>query len=403
MANVKDLKAMTKWENWNGQLSPTQKVNTFGQMLDIYKDKIMAALPKHLPADRMMRVYLTAITDNPLVLECEPWSVIKSVIKAAQIGLELGTALNHAYLVPYRDMKKGIKVAQLIPGYQGLIDLARRSGQILLIEARVVHDKDEFRIDYAAIPPFSHRPSLDKDCGGLRGVYAVARVRGAEQYPKFEWMPKHEIEAIRKGSKMSDRGPWKDHYEEMAKKTAIRRLSKTLPMSIELAEGLQLAAAAEAGEVHAVEVGIDEFDAIGRPEQPKVTEQVAKRLESRAAQKAAELDAEPEPAPAEGGGFDPETGEVWPDQGAGATPEPEPGGATPEPEPGEDMAPLTLDQQKTIAQACRKAQISAPALFAWLADQYGVSKLEDAPQAIYATLRGDIENHADRIREAAAQ
>lgn len=119
---------------------------------------------------------------------------------------------------------------QLIIGYRGMIDLARRSGQIVSISARTVRESDQFNYCYELDERLEHVPSGNEDAP-ISHVYAVARLKdGGVQ---FEVMTLKQIEAVRSQSKAANSGPWISHFEEMAKKTLIRRLFKYLPVSIE--------------------------------------------------------------------------------------------------------------------------------------------------------------------------
>ena len=159
-------------------------------------------------------------------------------MQCAQLGLEPGGALGHAYLLPFENRKKGVTEVQFIVGYRGMIDLARRSGQILSLEARAVYAADKFHVALGLNPDLTHEPAWEADDRGpLRFVYAVAKLKdGGTQ---FEVMSRAEIERVRAKSRAGQSGPWVDHFEEMAKKTVIRRLFKYLPVSIELAGAVE--------------------------------------------------------------------------------------------------------------------------------------------------------------------
>lgn len=205
------------------------------------KNAIASRMPKHLTADRILKTALTAINKTPKLLDCTRESLMLSIMQAAELGLEPGGALGEGYLVPYGNQ------CQFIPGYRGLISLARRSGQIVSIEAHVVHEKDEFSCTLGLDPTLEHTPAWDEaDPGPLTRVYAVAKLKdGGVQ---FEVMSRAHIEAIRAKSKAGKSGPWVDHFEEMARKTVVRRLFKYLPVSVELATAMELQAGAETGE-----------------------------------------------------------------------------------------------------------------------------------------------------------
>jgi recombination protein RecT len=204
------------------------------------KASIADRLPRHLSADRIIKVAVTAINKNPDLLKCTRDSILMAVMQSAELGLEPGGALGEAYLIPYGT------TCQFIPGYRGLISLARRSGQIVSIEAHVVREKDEFEYELGLEQRLKHRPYIDGEPGKLRIVYAVAKLKdGGTQ---LEVMTRAQVDAIRNASKGKNSIPWKDHYEEMARKTVVRRIFKYLPVSVELAAALEIQAKAEAGD-----------------------------------------------------------------------------------------------------------------------------------------------------------
>lgn len=218
-----------------------QAMRSIKGLLEQSKSAIASRLPKHLTADRILKTALTAINKTPKLLECTKESLMLSIMQAAELGLEPGGALGEGYLVPYKS------TCQFIPGYRGLISLARRSGQILSIEAHVVYEKDEFNCTLGLDPKLEHTPAWEEvDPGKMRFVYAVAKLKdGGVQ---FEVMSRAQVEAIRQKSKAGNNGPWVDHYDEMARKTVVRRLFKYLPVSVEMARAMELQAGAEAGE-----------------------------------------------------------------------------------------------------------------------------------------------------------
>lgn len=216
-------------------------LNSVKALIEASKGAIASRLPKHITADRITKVALTAINKTPKLLQCTRESLMLSIMTAAELGLEPGGALGEGYLVPYGN------VCQFIPGYRGMISLARRSGQIISIEAHVVHEGDAFDCSLGLDPRLVHTPDWDAaEDGKLKFVYAVAKLKdGGVQ---FEVMSKAAVNAIRARSKASGSGPWVTDYEEMARKTVIRRLFKYLPVSVEMAQALDLQAGAEAGE-----------------------------------------------------------------------------------------------------------------------------------------------------------
>lgn len=207
---------------------------TIAQYLKKMEPEIKRALPKHLDPDRLARVALTTIRTNPALLECSIQSLMAGVMQAAQLGLEPGL-LGHCYLVPFHNSKTGTKEAQFIIGYKGLIDLARRSGNIQSITAHAVHENDHFEFEYGLEEKLIHKPALTNR-GAPYAYYAVAKFKdGGHQ---ILVMSKEDIERHRKRSKAANAGPWVTDYDEMAKKTVIRAMAKYLPISVEVQKAI---------------------------------------------------------------------------------------------------------------------------------------------------------------------
>jgi len=263
--------------NGNGQIVPFQKkVADFRGLLEKLKPQIALALPKHIKADRLARIILTAVQKTPELLSCTQESLLGCIIQAAQLGLEPDGMLGHAYLIPFKDRKKGITVCQLIVGYKGMLKLARQSGEIAAISAHVVYSKDEFDFTFGLTETLMHRPARaplvtiesDKEgeppwegpdpdwyAGGIVAAYAVATLKDGTK--QFDVMSRHDIEAIRERSKAATEGPWATDYPEMAKKTVLRRLCKMLPASIELQTAVALDERVDAGVTQELENVID--------------------------------------------------------------------------------------------------------------------------------------------------
>jgi recombination protein RecT len=239
----------TMSEKKNEIVPVSQKAENVRLLLEKAKPQIALALPRHLNADRMLRIAMTSVRRTPALLGCNQQSLLGAVMQAAQLGLEPDGVLGHAYLIPFKDQ------VQLIIGYKGLIDLARRSGQLSTIFARVVYAEDQFEFAYGLTERLEHIPSGKVENGEVRAVYAVARLKdGGTQ---FEVMTRGEVDAIRKRSRAADDGPWVTDYAEMAKKTVLRRLCKMLPASVELSRAVALDERAELGLPQQLEDVID--------------------------------------------------------------------------------------------------------------------------------------------------
>jgi recombination protein RecT len=212
------------------QITTANQISDVRNMLEKLKPQLSIALPKHLDTDRVVRIVLTSIQLNPELLNCSKESLLGAVVEASQLGLECDGKLGHAYLIPYK--RKGTPTCQLIIGYKGLLELARRSGEIATIRTDVVKANDAFDYELGLTPVLKHKPLIEGDRGKVVFVYAIADLtNGASQ---FEVMSREEIEAIKSRSRSSGSGPWVTDWEMMAKKTVLRRLCKLLPASVEL-------------------------------------------------------------------------------------------------------------------------------------------------------------------------
>ncbi len=208
---------------------------------------LAAALPRHMTPERMIRIATTEIRKVPELGECDSMSFVSAIVQCSQLGLEPGSALGHAYLLPFGngEAESGKKNVQLIIGYRGMIDLARRSGQITSLSARVVREGDEFSFEFGLDEKLIHRPGENEDAP-ITHAYAVAKLKdGGVQ---FEVMTRKQIDRIRdthskaaiSAAKKRRGSIWTDHFEDMAKKTVIRKLFKYLPVSIEIQRAVSM-------------------------------------------------------------------------------------------------------------------------------------------------------------------
>ncbi|AMO58228.1 hypothetical protein GZ77_21105 [Endozoicomonas montiporae] len=239
-----------------------EKPATIKDLLRNNKNTIAQALENTpLTPERLLSVCMTEIRKTPKLRECSQASLVGSIIQSAQLGLEPGSALGHCYLIPFWNNKLRSLECQFMLGYRGMLALARRSGSIVSIDARVVYAADEFSLLYGTITEIIHKPKLTGEKGGVVGVYAVAQLQGGGT--QVDFMPVEDILKIRDSSKGVQSGkdtPWKTHFEEMAKKTVVRRLFKFLPVSVEALTAVGLDEKAEAGQSQCNEALIQEGD-----------------------------------------------------------------------------------------------------------------------------------------------
>ncbi|WP_244651265.1 recombinase RecT [Rhizobium sp. CFBP 8762] len=201
------------------------------------EQQIMAALPPHIPVERFMRVVMTAVNASPDLLAADRRSLFEASMKAAQDGL-LPDGRDGALVIFNAKVKddKGkeiwIKKVQWMPMVGGILKKVRNSGELLTISAYVAYENDEFNYTLGDDESIVHKPCLDDDRGRPRLVYAVAKTKDGGVYREI--MTFKEVEKVRGVSKTGNSGPWKDWWDEMAKKTVIRRLAKRLPTSSDL-------------------------------------------------------------------------------------------------------------------------------------------------------------------------
>ncbi len=200
------------------------------------EEHIRDVIPKNFEPKRLFRLMESECRKTPALKTCELRSLLGCFIEASQLGLEIGSALGHAYLIPF-NTKNGM-ICQLIPGYRGLLDLVRRSGQLKSVSAFIVNEKDYFEFEFGMEPKCVHKPSLLPEPGKVTHAYAVAHM--ANGGVQFAVMSRREIDGIRARSRAGKSGPWVTDFEEMAKKTVLRRLSKLLPMQTEAARLVEL-------------------------------------------------------------------------------------------------------------------------------------------------------------------
>lgn len=190
--------------------------------------EIKKALPSVITPERFTRIVLSAISANPNLANCTPASFLGAMMTSAQLGLEVNTPLGQAYVLPYSN--KGTLEAQFQLGYKGLIDLAYRSGEVESIQAHVVYENDTFECEYGLDPKLSHKPA-DRERGEPIKVYAVFRTKSGGygfEVMSIEDVKKHAAKYSKSYS--SGFSPWKTNFEEMAKKTVLKRVLKYAPL-----------------------------------------------------------------------------------------------------------------------------------------------------------------------------
>ncbi|WP_029923954.1 recombination protein RecT [Nocardia otitidiscaviarum] len=215
------------------------------------------AMPRGMEAAQLVRDAITCLKQNPKLAQCEQVSVLGSLMTCAQLGLRPGV-LGHAWLLPFWDGKgRGYK-AQLVIGYQGLVELAHRSGKISSLIARTVYENDVFDVDYGLADNLVHKPALKGTRGDMVAFYAIAKfTTGGHAFWVMtydEMIEYRQLHAKARNAKGEIFGPWVDNFEGMALKTTVRQLSKWMPKSTDFARAI------EADEAIRVDLSPDAID-----------------------------------------------------------------------------------------------------------------------------------------------
>lgn len=218
------------------QAESTSGVRSIKDLVVQMGPQIAKALPTVLTPERFTRMVLTAMSTNPQLQQCTPNSFLGAMMQAAQLGVEPNTPLGQAYLIPYRN--HGTMEAQFQLGYKGLIDLAYRSGEITDISAHEVYENDTFEYELGLTPKLKHIPALINR-GNVILYYAVYHTKNGGY--GFEVMSAEDIQNHRnKFSKAAGKGfsPWSSNFDEMAKKTVIKKLLKYAPIKTEFVRAI---------------------------------------------------------------------------------------------------------------------------------------------------------------------
>lgn len=204
--------------------------------ITVMQPEIAKALPKVMTPERFTRIALSAVSNTPQLQNCTPKSFLGAMMNAAQLGLEPNTPLGQAYLIPYKN--KGTLECQFQIGYKGLIDLAYRGGDVKTIMAQTVYEGDEFEFEFGLNPKLIHKPAKENR-GKAVWYYAVFKlVNGGEG---FEVMSVQDVEEHAKKYSQaykSSFSPWKNNFDEMAKKTVIKKVLKYAPMKTYFAKAI---------------------------------------------------------------------------------------------------------------------------------------------------------------------
>lgn len=221
---------------------PIRKVDpkkTCASLIKAMLPAIKMALPNYLTPDRFTRCMLSAVSNNPKLAQCTTESLLGAMMNAAQLGLEPNTPLGHAYLIPYWNKNKGAFECQYQTGYQGLLELATRSGELAFVDAQAVRANDEFEIEYGLEPKLRFKPAMHNR-GEVVGYYGIYKTKLGGY--GFLHSSREDMEAYRQqyspASKKGSSSPWDTDFDAMAKKTMIKQVLKYAPKRADLVKAV---------------------------------------------------------------------------------------------------------------------------------------------------------------------
>ncbi len=231
------------------------------QLIKQMQGEIKKALPAVMTPERFTRITLSALSANAKLSSCTGQSFLGAMMTAAQLGVEPNTPLGQAYLIPYYNSKSRQFECQFQLGYKGLIDLAYRSGEIRDLQAQIVYENDEFEYEYGLDAKLRHIPARS-DRGEPICVYAAFRTKDGGS--GFDVMSIEDVRQFaQRYSKSYSSGPWQTNFEEMAKKTVLKRVLKYAPLKTDFIravvqdETIKTEISDDMYEVQAVEVDIE--------------------------------------------------------------------------------------------------------------------------------------------------
>lgn len=220
-----------------GQMSAAKaEKKTMQAYIKAMEPAIKKALPSVITPERFTRMVLSALSATPKLAECSPQSFLAAMMTAAQLGVEPNTALGQAYLLPYRN--HGNMECQFQLGYKGLIDLAYRSGEVSVIQAHTVYENDVFEYELGMYPKLRHVPAK-ADRGEAVAYYAMFKTKDGGY--GFEVMSVDDVQRhAQRYSKSYGNGssPWRSNFDEMAKKTVLKRALKYAPLKSDFVRGV---------------------------------------------------------------------------------------------------------------------------------------------------------------------
>lgn len=264
-------------------MTPKATMAGFQKFLAHNMEFLEMIAPDGFSAKRLVKSVIGIVMRQPDLMECTIQSLFNAAAMAAETGLSVSGPTGQACIVAYnknvgsRDQPKWQKEAQFQSMYRGMIDLARRSGEVRSVRAKVVYQGDHFEYRDGLTIILDHVPDLaaSRDVKFVTFAWCVIQLDGGGML--CDVMSRAEVDAIRARSKTGSNGPWVTDYAEMAKKTVCRRCLKYAPMSVEMTKAQAADDALETGDFSML-AEFDCFDNAEQPELPSKTSRVKDKI-----------------------------------------------------------------------------------------------------------------------------
>ena len=189
---------------------------------------------------RFISSIISAVNANPALQECTNQSILSGALLGESLKLSPSPQLGNYYLVPFKDNKQGVTVAQFQLGYKGYIQLAIRSGMYKKLNVLAIKEGELVRFD-----PLNEEIEVNliedeeaRENAATIGYYAMFEYTNG--FKKALYWSKAKMEAHALKYSMGYRAKkgftfWEKDFDAMAYKTMLRQLiSKWGVMSIEM-------------------------------------------------------------------------------------------------------------------------------------------------------------------------
>lgn len=201
----------------------------FSQQLTDKLVSVETALPKDFNRERFVQNCLAVMNETPQLAKISPAQTIQGLLKGAYLGLDFMN--RECYLIPYGNS------VQFQTDYKGEVKFTKKYSvrKIKDIYAKVVREDDEFTEEIVDGNPSIDFKPLPFNGGDIIGAFAVVLYQDGGM--AYETMSVSDINSVRNNySKASQSKAWKNSFDEMCKKTVLRRLCKHIETDFESVE-----------------------------------------------------------------------------------------------------------------------------------------------------------------------